>query len=194
MIRRIADMISRAALALILAVLVWIVASQEKDPTRVDTFPAAIPLTRVNQPPGTLVYGETADSVRVSLRAPESLWGQLTADQIKAELDLAGQPYGHLTALVKVRVTNRVVEVVRTEPATVDLDFEPITEQSVPVRITKTGEPALGYAIGIGSTTPTQVVVRGPASFVAKVTAVAGSISVQGVRENVEQPVRLNAS
>jgi YbbR domain-containing protein len=193
MIRRIADMISRAALALILAVLVWIVASQEKDPTRVDTFPAAIPLTLVNQPPGTLVYGQTADSAQVSLRAPESLWGQLTADQIKAELDLAGQPYGHLTVPVKVQVTNRVVEVVRTEPATVDLDFEPITEQSVPVHITNTGEPALGYAIGVANTTPSQVVVRGPASFVARVVAVAGSISVQGARQKVEQPVRLNA-
>lgn len=193
MIRRIADTISRAALALILAVLVWIVASQEKDPTRVDTFPTAIPLTRVNQPPGTLVYGQTADAVRVSLRAPESMWGQLTADQIKAELNLAGQPYGRVTVPVQVRVANRVVEVVRTEPTTVDMDFEPITEQSVPVRITKTGEPALGYAIGIASITPSQVVVRGPTSFVGRVAMVAGTISVQGARQKVEQPVRLSA-
>ena len=193
MIRRIADTISRAVLALILAVLIWIVASQEKDPTRVDTFPAAIPLTRVNQPPGTLVYGQTADSVRVNLRAPESMWGQLTADQIKAELNLAGQPYGRVTAPVQVQVANRVVEVVRTEPATVDLDFEPITEQSVPVRMTKTGEPALGYAVGPASTTPSQVVVRGPVSFVGQVAMVAGTTSVQGARQKVEQLVRLSA-
>jgi YbbR domain-containing protein len=193
MIRRIADTIFRATLALLLAVLVWIVASQEKDPTQVATFPSAIPLTRVNQPPDTLVYGQTADSVRVTLRAPESLWTQLTADQIKAEIDLAGQPYGHLTALVQVHVTNRVIQVVRVEPATVDLDFEPITEQSVPVHITKTGDPALGYAADVPSATPAQVVVRGPASFVAKVATVSGSISVQSARQKVEQSVRLDA-
>ena len=193
MIRHIADTISRTALALTLAVLVWIVASQENDPTRVQIFPAAIPLTRINQPSGTLVYGQTADSVRVSLRAPESMWGQLTEDQIKAELDLAGRPYGHLTAPVQVRVAIRAVEVVRTEPATVDLDFEPITEQSVPVHITKTGDPALGYAIGLAGTTPTQVVVRGPASFVGRVATVAGTLSVQGARQKVEQSVRLSA-
>jgi len=193
MIRRIANTLFSAALALILAVLVWIVASQENDPTRVQTFPAAIPLTLINQPPGTLVYGQTAASVGVSLRAPESMWGQLTADQIRAELDLASRPYGRLTAPVQVRVASRAVEVVRTEPATVDLDFEPITEQSMPVRITKTGDPALGYAIGIANTTPAQVMVRGPASFVGRVATVAGTLSVQGARQKVEQPVRLSA-
>jgi len=193
MIRRIADTILRAVLALLLAVLVWIVAAQEKDPTQVGPFLTAIPLTRVNQPPDTLVYGQTADSVWVTLRAPESLWKQLTADQIKAEIDLAGRPYGHLTARVQVRVANRAVEVVQAEPATVDLDFESITEQSVPVRITKTGDPALGYAADTPSATPGQVVARGPASFVARVATVSGSISVQGARQKVEQPVRLNA-
>jgi YbbR domain-containing protein len=193
MIRRIADTLFRATLALLLAVLVWIVASQDNDPTRVETFPTAIPLTRVNQPPDTLVYGQTADSVQVTLRAPDSLWKQLTADQIKAEIDLGGRAYGHLTVPVQVHVANRVVEVTRIEPATVDLDFEAITEQSVPVHITRTGDPALGYAIGVASATPSQVVVRGPASFVAKVSVVAGSISVQGARQKVEQPIRLNA-
>jgi len=193
MIRRIADTILRAVLALLLAVLVWIVAAQEKDPTQVGPFLTAIPLTRVNQPPDTLVYGQTADSVQVTLRAPESLWKQLTADQIKAEIDLASRPYGHLTAPVQVRVANRAIEVMRVEPATVDLDFESITEQSVPVRITKTGDPALGYAADTPSATPGQVVARGPASFVARVATVSGSISVQGARQKVEQPVRLNA-
>jgi YbbR domain-containing protein len=92
-----------------------------------------------------------------------------------------------------VHVANRVVEVVRIEPTTVDLDFEPITEQSVLVRLTKTGEPALGYAIGLASTTPSQVVVRGPASFVGRVATVAGTLSVQGARQKVEQLVRLSA-
>jgi YbbR domain-containing protein len=193
MIRRIADTLFRAILALLLAVLVWVIASQNNDPTLVEAFPTAIPLTRINQPPDTLVYGQTADSVRVTLRAPESLWKQLTADQIKAEIDLGGRPYGHLTVPVQVLVANRVVEVVRIEPATVDLDFEAITEQSVPVHITRTGDPALGYAVGAASATPSQVVVRGPASFVAKVSVVAGSISVQGARQKVEQPIRLNA-
>jgi YbbR domain-containing protein len=193
MIRRIADTLLRAILAIILAVLVWVIASQEKDPTTVDNYAAALPIVRINEPPNAFVYGQSTDSVHVSLRAPKSLWDQLSPDMFKAEIDLAGQPFGKLTLPVQVRVANRAIEVVHTDPATVDLTIEPTTEQSVPVRITTTGDPALGYATGPVSTEPTQVRVRGPTSSVAQVSTVGGTISVQGARQNVEQPVRLNA-
>jgi YbbR domain-containing protein len=197
MIRRIADIITRAVLALILAVLVWIVATQENDPTRADTLSEALPIARLHEPSGTLVYGQTADSVRVTLRAPQSLWEKLTPDQFKAEMDLAGQPFGQLNLPVQVyatdRAIDRAVQVVRVDPPMVELHFEQMVEQSVPVLITANGEPALGYVARPASATPAQAIVRGPASFVGQVTEVAGTISVQGARQAVDQSVRLNA-
>jgi YbbR domain-containing protein len=193
MIRRIVDTIARAVLALILAALVWVVAIQADDPTLVNTYPVALPITRVNEPPGSLVYGQSADSARVTLRAPQSLWTQLSPDQFKAEIDLAGQPFGQLNVPVKVRVTNRAIEVVRADPATVDLRLESVADQNIPVRVTTTGEPALGYTAHPANATPAEVTVRGPASFVSRVVQVVGTVSVQGARQNVDQPVRLNA-
>jgi len=193
MIRSIIDMIARAVLALILAALVWIVAIQADDPTQVNMYSDELPITRINEPPGSLVYGQTADSVRVTLRAPRSLWAQLTPDQFKAEVNLAGQPFGQLSLPVQVRVANRAVEIVRTDPATIDLRLESIAEQSFPVHITAIGEPALGYAAHPANATPTQVTVRGPASFVGRVVEVLGTISVQSARQNIDQSVRLNA-
>ncbi len=191
-LRRILDTMINAALALILAMLVWIVATQDQDPTVVDTYAAPVPLTRIHEPPGTLVYGQSAESVRVTLRAPQSLWAQFSPDEFKAEIDLAGQPYGLISAPVHVRVDNRAIQVVRVEPATVDLHLEQVTEQSVPVRITTTGEPALGYVARAASATPSQVTVRGPASFVGQVTAVVGTVSAQNLRQSLDQSVRLN--
>ena len=193
MIRRIVDTIARAVLALILAALVWVVAIQADDPTLVNTYPVALPITRVNEPPGSLVYGQSADSARVTLRAPQSLWAQLSPDQFKAEVDLAGQPFGQLNVPVKVRVTNRAIEVVRADPATVDLRLESVADQNIPVRVTTTGEPALGYTAHPANAIPAEVTVRGPASFVSRVVQVLGTVSVQGARQNVDQPVRLNA-
>jgi len=193
MIRRIVDTIARAVLALILAALVWVVAIQADDPTLVNTYPVALPITRVNEPPGSLVYGQSADSARVTLRAPQSLWAQLSPDQFKAEVDLAGQPFGQINVPVKVRVTNRAIEVVRTDPATVDLRLESVADQNIPVRVTTTGEPALGYTAHPANAIPAEVTVRGPASFVSRVVQVLGTVSVQGARQNVDQPVRLNA-
>lgn len=193
MIRRIADMAARAVLALILAVLVWVVAIQTDDPTQVNTYPTALPITLINEPPGSLVYGQSADSVHVTLRAPQSVWAQLTPDQFKAQVNLAGQPFGQLNLPVLVQVANRAVQVERTDPATIDLRLESTAEQSFPVRITVTGEPALGYTAQPASATPSQVTVRGPASFVGRVAQVLGTVSIQGARQTVDLPVRLNA-
>jgi YbbR domain-containing protein len=85
------------------------------------------------------------------------------------------------------------VQIVRIDPATVDLNLESTTEQYVPVHITVTGEPALGYVAHLAVATPAQVTVRGPASFVGRVAEVVGTVSVQGVRQAVDQAVRLNA-
>jgi YbbR domain-containing protein len=193
MIRRIADTLLRAVLALILAVLVWIIANQEEDPTITDTYATALPIVRVNEPLNAIIYGQSASTVRATLRAPRSLWGQLSPDLFKAEIDLGSQPYGQLTLPVQVHVMNRAIEVVSTDPATVDLHIEPSTEQSIPVRITTTGDPALGYAAGLINAKPNQIAVRGPASFVAIVSTVGGTISLQGARQSVDQTVRLNA-
>jgi YbbR domain-containing protein len=193
MIRRIADTLVSALLALMLAVLVWVIANQEKDPSMTDTLPWTLTIVRVNEPTNAIVYSQSAAAVKVTLRAPQSLWGQLSPEQFKAEIDLAGQPFGQLALPVRVRATNPAVQIVRPEPATVDLQIELSTEQSVPVQIINTGEPALGYAARPLTANPPQVTVRGPASFVNRVARVAGSLSLQGARDNIDQTVRLTA-
>jgi YbbR domain-containing protein len=193
MIRRIADALVRALLAIGLAVLVWITASQEQDPTVTDTFAVPLPIVRVNEPPNALVYGQSATTVRVTLRAPRSLWGQLSPDMFKVEINLAGQPFGQLTLPVEVHADNRAIEIVRADPATVDLRIEPLTEQSIPVHMTTLGDPALGYATGAVTVTPAEVRVRGPASLVNQVSTISGVLSLQGARQSIDQSVHVNA-
>ncbi len=193
MIRRMVDTLARAALAFILATLVWVVAVQQENPIRVDAYPVALSIVLTHEPAGAFVYGQTADSVHVTLRAPQSMWPQLTADQFKAEVDLANKPFGELNLPVKVRSLNPAVQVVRVDPPTVDLHLESTAEQTVHVRITTTGEPALGYAARPATAAPDQVAVRGPASFVSQVAQVIGTINAQNARKDVEQTVRLSA-
>ena len=193
MIRRIADTLFRALLAVVLAALVWVIASQERDPTLTNSLLAPLPVVRIHEPPGIFVYSQSASSVMITARAPQSLWQQLAPDQFKAEIDLAGQPFGQLNLPVQVRTPNRAVEIVRVEPATIDLRIEPSIEQAVPVRITTSGDPALGYVVGLMNTTPTQVTIRGPESFVSRVANVRGTINLQGSRQSLDQTVRLSA-
>jgi YbbR domain-containing protein len=193
MMRRAVDVLGRAALALILAILVWVIAIQEGDPVRTDTFPQPIPIVILHQPPDTIVYNQSADSAQVVLRAPTSIWDRLTSNQISVTLNLANQPYGILDVPLEASVSNRIVQVVRIEPSYIHLSLEQILRRQVPITLTITGEPALGYTIRSWTASPSEVTVYGPASRVEQVAQVTASLNVQDQRQDVVQTVKLTA-
>lgn len=193
MIRRISEVLGRAVLALILAVLVWVIAIQESDPTRLDTYPDRLPVILLHQPADTMVYGASSDKAQVVLRAPGSVWDSLETGQISVTLDLANQPYGEINVPLKAHVQNDIVQVVRVEPASVKLYLERALTQYVPVRLALSGEPALGYTIRSSLTLPSEVAVFGPASRVERVKQVRGTMSVQDKRQSLDQTISLKA-
>ncbi len=191
--RQITGALGRAALSLILAVLVWVIAIQESDPARVETFPTSIPITLLHQPSNTIVYDMSSDKAHVTLRAPSSVWNRLTQDQISVTLDLAGLPYGALNLPLNANVTDGIIQVVGIEPAFARLYLEPNQSRQVPISLTITGEPALGYTIRSWTTTPPETSVTGPASRVEKVSEVRASLNVLDRRQSVEQSIKLTA-
>ena len=88
--------VGNLVLAIALAVLVWIVAEQQANPNTERTLTNAIPVTLQNLPAGMMTYEPSARTVRVTLSAPESVWGVLTPDRVTAFLDLSGQLSGTL--------------------------------------------------------------------------------------------------
>lgn len=191
MMRRITDALGRMILAVVLAVLVWVIAIQETDPTLTEVFPQPIPIVLLGQPPDTIVYNQSAETAQVTLRAPRSVWNSLALDQISATLNLTHQPYGALTIPLDVRVTDEIVQVIRIEPSHVRLYLEPTRSRQVPISLTIFGEPALGYTIRSWTAAPAEVAVFGPASRVEQVTEVRASLNVQDRRQSVEQTVKL---
>ncbi len=186
------DNLSNMLLAIILAVLVWIVAVQQANPNIERTFPNSILIVEQNLPAGMITYGESARSVRVTLSAPQSAWDVLTADRLTASIDLSGQPTGTLQLDVHVSTADRTVRVTKIEPAALVLKMEPLAEVQMPVAINVVGEPALGYAPKPVQATPASVIVRGPASLVNQVINVGGQISIQDARSDVSQTIALS--
>ncbi|MBN1889137.1 MAG: hypothetical protein JW850_14185 [Thermoflexales bacterium] len=191
MVRQVVESVSRLVLALALAVMVWLIAVQESDPVMVDTFSAAIPITLLNQPPDTIVYGVSAETARVTLQAPGSVWNSLTVEQISVTLNLADQAYGKLSVPLEAQVASPIVRMVRVEPPYVNLYLEPTRSRQVRVDLAIGGEPALGYTVHSWETAPSEVTVSGPASRVERVETVSGLINVQDERQSVERSVRL---
>ena len=84
--------------ALAIAFAVWIAAVTAADPDEVRNYPTPIKVEIVGQDPGLTINGTVPSEILVTMRAPQSVWNQLTShpEGVRAILDLRLQ---RLTAL-----------------------------------------------------------------------------------------------
>ncbi len=157
---------------------------------REQVYPTPIAVELRNLPAELVAYGEKEEfAVRVTLRAPESLWALLQAPlgDIKAYVDLSQVQPGVNTFPVQVQINRRPSQIVRIAPAEITLTVEPVTEIEVPVAITLQGEPALGFVSRAPSFTPQLVTIVGPRSFVLQTTQALIEIPVEAIRESLTE-------
>jgi YbbR domain-containing protein len=179
-------------ISIMLAVLVWIVAVQEANPSITRLYTTPIPIVPQNQPAGMITYGESARQVRVTLSGPQSAWDVLTPDRIAAAIDLSQQTTSTLDLPVQITVADRLMRVVKVEPAVVSLKMEPVAEVTIPITVNVIGQASPTYAIEPVETNPVNAIVRGPASLVKQATAAIGQMSIQDARATVSQTVQLS--
>ena len=66
MLRRLLNNVGSITLALVLAIVVWVVAANEENPIVEDVFSEGIPIEIVNQHEGTVIFGDGAGNVTVT--------------------------------------------------------------------------------------------------------------------------------
>ncbi len=181
--------------ALVLGLAVWVAAVTASDPDQVQAYPAPIHLDIVGQDPGLVISSSVPEEVRVTMRAPQSVWSQLNAQpgSVRALLDLSGLQAGEHRLPVQVQVDVRPVRIVTLSPSTVTLTLEPLISQTFPVQATLSGETAVGYQAGDLSVDPKDVVVAGPQSAVSKVNRVRLVVEITGIREGIDQDFPVQA-
>src|SRR5690349_7689042 len=182
-------------LALVLAIAVWISAVTAADPDEMRVFPRAIPLEIVGQDPGLVITGEVPESIDLTLRAPRSVWDELTTteDAVRALLDLSGLAAGQHSLRIQVQVRTRPVRVVSISPETVDLALEPLATKTFPINLAIRGEPAVGYQAGLPEMDVEEALVSGPASLIAKVVRIQADLSIAGLRQDTQSSLPLRA-
>jgi len=184
--RWIAGNLPLMVLSLILSVLVWLVATEESDPTRTLQFPQSVPVVVSNLPEGMVVVGHFSERVRVTLRTTASVWDSLSSSDFNAKVDLAGFKAGEHRVPVELAVAKQPVRVLQVEPDSVKITLESSVTRTVPVDVRIEGEPPLGYLRRSASVEPYEVKVSGPQSYVERVAEVNAVVSVDGVTADVE--------
>ncbi len=181
------------ALALSLAMMVWVSAVTASDPDEVRDYPRAIALEIVGQDPRLVITGETPSQIRLSLRAPASTWEEMAANEgsVRAILDLSGLGAGQHQAPVQVQISKHPVRIISVSPTQVALTLENLATKTVPVQLSLRGEPAVGYQAGTPRLTPAEITLSGAQSLVDQVQAIRADLNIAGVRQDVQSSVPL---
>ncbi len=179
-------------LALVLGFAVWMSAVTAADPDETRP-PLTVPLEIIGQEPSLVITNDIPASIEISLRAPRSVWEQLTTQEnaVRAVLDVSTLSAGEHDLPIQTLISVRPVQIVFANPTAVAVKLEPLAVQTLPVSLSLSGQPAIGYQAGEVTLEPTEVLISGPQSLVDQVARARVRVNLDDVRESIEQAMEI---
>lgn len=193
LLRAIWSSASMFLLSVMLAGLVWFIATSEANPFQERTLTAPLEVALVNLPSDLILVSADNAETNVTLRAPSSVWDRLSPELVQITADLSTLQAGiynvPLTAHVDPSLT--AARVTTLSPSTVLVTLEQRAARELPVRVVRTGEPASGYEAGRDQLAQNLATVVGPTSAVDRVSEVIARISLTELKTDFSQEVVL---
>jgi YbbR domain-containing protein len=181
------DRLGTFVLALILALVVWVVATQQENPV-VTVLISGVPV-KVQHLPDDLAFSDQQpsipDYVDVRVRGPQGTVNTLAPADFTAVVDLSDAEPGTQDVPIIVKSNVSSVEVLEIYPDAVVVQLVRKVEKEVPVVANLIGEPPFGFIADTPIITPTHVLVRGPEPKVDSVVQVDVSVRLTDAREDV---------
>lgn len=179
-------------LAIVLGFSVWVSAVTAADPDEMRA-PLRVPLEIVGRESSLVITNNVPSMVDVSLRAPRSVWDQIATQDnaVRAILDLSALSAGDHTLPVQVQISVRPVQIVLQDPATVTVVLEPLAVRTLPISLSLSGQPAIGYQAGEAAIQPSEVILSGPESIVKQADRARVLVRLDGLREGIEEAMTI---
>lgn len=170
-------------LSLLLAILIWLNASQENDPTRLQSF--QIPIDFIGQPENSTLVASDENMVFV-VEAPASVMDQLTTDDFTAVVDLSQVDLGEDVAVdVNVQPKVRGVTITSPSPNQVTVRLEQLVTRDIPVVLDVRGSVARGHTQGDPLVDPETITVVGTEAQVNRLDSARVTVFLNNVSETV---------
>lgn len=186
--------VALAVVSLLAAVALWVAVTDAENPTEDREFPVALRIEAIGVPEGFAVRSVTPDAIRVTVRATDEDFEELTASNFRATVDMTGIRDSESTQAVSVEVTGiDDVEIVSTTSTFSQVTLETAFSKDVPVRVNRVGSLTPGFFISQIEANPDQVTVTGAASLVGLVESAWVDINLTGLRSNLQQQYNLSA-
>jgi YbbR domain-containing protein len=191
-LRRLLSDLGSILLALALAFIVWIVATNEENPLR-SGWTSSIPIKYVNWPSGLVPVGELSDRVQARIRAPSATWDNLRPADFSAVADMAGAKLGDNQIDLHVECSDSKVKILEVDRTRITVRMERLAQVVLPIRVNILDSPPFGFELKNEeiTTTPLTVTVSGPEPAVNRVVQVAADVSVRDATAPIERQVNL---
>jgi YbbR domain-containing protein len=179
-------------LSFTLALVVWVIATQQQDPIITDTFIVAVPIEYSPPPAGMVLVGTVKDTLdQMTIQAPRSSWRDLGKDKFRARVDLSSLDEGLHDVPVHVECADPQVRILQIVPKAVSVRLERLEEKKIKVEPHITNDVPFGYEAGKSTLSPEEVKVSGPSSAVERVKAAVAEVYLGVIKNTVERQVRL---
>ncbi len=185
--------LSSLLLALILALTVWVAAVSSSDPIELHTVSNPLAIDFRNLDDGLVLVNAQSRQTSVSVRAPRSVWNQLSASAFEVWVDLQGQVEGTHDLPIHASVGLRLVQISSIDPSTDTVKLEAAISKELNVSIVRHGEPAVGFRSDNPQVSPTSAQVIGPRSAVDQVDHIQVDVDLTGRSQAFTQDVSLQA-
>jgi diadenylate cyclase len=169
-------------LSLLLATGLWLLISRDEEPAEVAL---RAPIVFQHVPSQLEISSESIPEAQIRVRGPERVIRQLQANEVHAEIDLAGVRAGDRTyELTSQQVRHpRDVTVVQVLPSQLHLAFDTPSSREVEIHPRVTGTFAEGEQIVKVEADPPRVTITGPRHHVDKIdSAITDPIDATGTR------------
>lgn len=187
MLRSFLSNASSVLIALVFALVVWVVATNEQNPTREGLFPDAVSITYENRAEDMTILDPSRLAARVRIRTQEDVWQNLDSGNFSVKADLGGlEPGEHQVNLIAASSDPRV-QITGIDPPAVQLHLEKIRQVPILVRVRVLDEPPLGYETKTAEALPTTVVVTGPQNKVEQVNDAIVEVALRGAKTAVDR-------
>ncbi|MBQ1172345.1 MAG: hypothetical protein IIX48_07090 [Lachnospiraceae bacterium] len=178
-------------LAVVIAILIWIIVVNVSDPI-IDSTYSGIPVEIVNtdaiskQNKTYEVLNDT-DNITVTISAKRSINDLLGRDNIRATADLSNLDMEKGTVRIKLETNkyNDKIESIKGKTDTLEIAIENLQKKQFAITSQVNGDPVDGYVIGDTVLDQNVVTVQGPESIVSKIDKAVVEASVAGMTASI---------
>ena len=183
-------------LAIIIAVVLWIVITNIDNPSSRKTFSGITVNIRNGEAleeVGYIYQVESGGTISINVKAPRSVLNELKSSDFEAYADLSERASN--SDKVKIHVScNKVdvenqVDITSVRPEYLQISIDNMVSKEIQLTLNVTGEPEAGFVIGDYYTSPGTIRVSGAASVVDDIVAAGVYYNVDNMKANVDDVV-----